>query len=376
METVRTLVLITLVALSTVAPGAAIAQDAGPAQPSIAGTQVDADDVLLAADVQPDGSAEWRIEYRIRLDDQNTTEAFDSLQRDIENTPKNYTQTFRERMVTTADAAQESTGREMAIENVTVSAQREQLPREYGVVTYRFNWTGFAAVEDSQLRVGDALAGMFLDSATTLLVSWPEGYEADSVDPSPDDRSENSVSWSGPREFTAEQPSIVLTSQSTSGTPIGLLPMAVLIALLIAVVGGAAWYRRGGSLPVAGGQSGAERGTAGQSNNDKSGEETESEGVTGEATAEADSEATGTAADATEGDEQTVPDELLSNEERVLKLLETHGGRMKQQQVVEDLDWTEAKTSQVVSNLREDEEIETFRIGRENVLTLPGEDEL
>jgi uncharacterized membrane protein len=376
METVRTLILITLVALATLAPGAAVAQDAGPAQPSIAGTQVDADDVLLAADVQPDGSAEWRIEYRIRLDDENTTEAFDSLQRDVQNSPENYTQTFRERMVRTADAAQESTGREMGIENVTVSAQREQLPREYGVVTYRFNWTGFAAVEDSRLRVGDTLAGLFLDSATTLLVSWPDGYEADSVDPSPDDRNENSVSWSGPREFTAEQPSIVLTSQSTSGTPIGLLPAAVLIALLIAVVGGAAWYRRGDSVPVAGGQSGAERGTAGHSSNAGSDGETESEGAAGEATAKAESEATGAAADATDGEEQTVPDELLSNEERVLKLLETRGGRMKQQQVVEDLDWTEAKTSQVVSNLREDGEIETFRIGRENVLTLPGEDGL
>ena len=46
---------------------------------------------------------------------------------------------------------------------------------------------------------------------------------------------------------------------------------------------------------------------------------------------------------------------------------------MKQQQVVQELGWTDAKTSQVVGNLREEEEIEVFRIGRENVLALPGE---
>jgi Uncharacterized membrane-associated protein/domain len=63
----------------------------------------------------------------------------------------------------------------------------------------------------------------------------------------------------------------------------------------------------------------------------------------------------------------------LSNEERVLRLLKGNGGRMKQQQVVTELDWTDAKTSQVVGSLREDEKIEVFRIGRENVLTLPGE---
>jgi len=47
---------------------------------------------------------------------------------------------------------------------------------------------------------------------------------------------------------------------------------------------------------------------------------------------------------------------------------------VKQQEVVSELDWTEAKTSQVVGDLREDDEIDVFRIGRENVLALP-EDE-
>jgi uncharacterized membrane protein len=68
------------------------------------------------------------------------------------------------------------------------------------------------------------------------------------------------------------------------------------------------------------------------------------------------------------------PDELLSNEERVLQLLRENGGRMKQKQVAEQLDWTAAKTSQVVGDLREDEEVDAFRLGRENVLTLPDVD--
>lgn len=371
MKTVRTLVLITLVALAAVAPAVGVGQESGTAQSSVAGTQVDADDVLLAADIRADGSADWRIEYRIQLDDENTTEAFDSLQQDIRADPENYTQTFAGRMRTTADTAEEPTGREMGIENVTVTAERQQLPREYGVVTYRFNWTGFAAVEGPQLRIGDALEGMFLDSATTLLVSWPETYEVASVDPSPDDRSENSASWSGPREFTAEQPSVVLTGQSTSATP-GLLAPAVFGILVLVALGGLAWYRRGGTVPW-GADTGADDSTADQSEPTVDGE-TEG-GSAKDAAATANTEAAASTADAADTD-QEVPEKLLSNEERVLELLESRGGRMKQQAVVEKLDWTEAKTSQVVSTLREEEKIETFRIGRENVITVPEEDSL
>lgn len=388
MVTARTLVLVMLVALSAIAPGIAVGADGeATSQSSIGGTQVDADDVLLAAELREDGTAEWRIEYRIRLDDENSTAAFDSLQQDVEANPENYTRTFSERMATTAAAAQEATGREMAIENVTVSAETKQLPREYGVVTYRFTWIGFAAVDDGQLRTGDALAGMFLDSATTLLLTWPEEYRLQSTDPAPDDQSDNSVSWSGPREFTDTQPSLVLTNRSTSGVPIGVLPLALLGALALAVVLGAAWYRRDGSLSgsiAANGGASASETDADESNGVREDSGESSDGEAGSETAAAETgeadAGSGTAAasgaGASDTDERAVPDELLSNEERVLQLLETRGGRMKQQQVVQTLDWTEAKTSQVVSNLREEGEIETFRIGRENVLTLPGEDEL
>ncbi len=362
MAAVRTL-LAALIVTSVMVSGVAIGATEAP-QASIAGTQVDADDVLLAAELQENGDAEWRIEYRIRLDDENSTDAFESLQQDIQQNPENYTQTFRDRMVATADSAESATGREMAIENVSVSAETRQLPREYGVVTYRFTWTGFASVEDSRLRAGDALVGLFLDSGTTLLFTWPEQYQLDSVAPTPDDSSDTSVSWSGPREFGSEQPSVVLTSGAlTSASPIGLLPLVVLGLLVLAVVAGAVWYRRE-SVPPTGSEAQTESTTA-------------SEAETAPESGSAGTDAGG-GATVTDSAETTasVPEELLSNEERVLQLLEEHGGRMKQQQVVQKLDWTEAKTSQVVGNLREEGKVETFRIGRENVLTLPGEDEL
>jgi hypothetical protein len=47
---------------------------------------------------------------------------------------------------------------------------------------------------------------------------------------------------------------------------------------------------------------------------------------------------------------------------------------MKQKAVAEQLGWTDAKTSQVTKKLRENDELEGFRLGRENVLSLPEDD--
>jgi hypothetical protein len=48
---------------------------------------------------------------------------------------------------------------------------------------------------------------------------------------------------------------------------------------------------------------------------------------------------------------------------------------MKQQEVAESLDWTDAKTSQVVTSMRDEGSLESFRLGRENVLVLPERDQ-
>lgn len=69
------------------------------------------------------------------------------------------------------------------------------------------------------------------------------------------------------------------------------------------------------------------------------------------------------------------PEHLLSNEERILRLIRENGGRIKQQRVVSEFDWSAARTSQLVGELREDGKIDVFRLGRENVLRLPDEDD-
>ncbi|MFC7248950.1 helix-turn-helix transcriptional regulator [Halomicroarcula sp. GCM10025324] len=314
---------------------------------------VDPDVVVMTADVESDGDAQWSVAYRIRLDDDNDTQAFEDLRADIESNETAYTDRFGDRMRRTAATAENATGRQMAVENVSVTARQETFGQSYGVITYRFRWTGFAVTGDGSLEIGDALAGLFLDGETTLTVRWPAAYEAQSVSPQPDDRSNSSVTWRGQQQFASGEPRVVAT-QSAASTGGGLDPLLVGGTVLALVVLAAAAYV-------------ARRALA----------DGDDEPATDEPTSEASDAASDDTAESDAGDQDTAaapPDDLLSNEEQVLQLLDQHGGRIKQQAVASRLEWTDAKTSQVIGGLRDEDEVETFRIGRENVVTLPDVD--
>jgi hypothetical protein len=98
-------------------------------------------------------------------------------------------------------------------------------------------------------------------------------------------------------------------------------------------------------------------------------------GSDGDATAGGAAAAAAGAAEATDepDDDDEIDEELLSDEERVLRLLEGNGGRMKQANIVTETGWSNAKVSQLLSGMHDDEEIQKLRIGRENLIALPDE---
>jgi hypothetical protein len=301
---------------------------------------VDADTVSLRVDLAADGSADWRVTYRLELETDNETAAFEDLAADVESDPAPYVDRLASRMQRAMWTAENATGRDMGIRNATVDTRTNSLPQgTYGVVVYRFEWRGFAAVgDDGTITAGGAIDEFFLDERTSLSVAWPKGYGLVSHDPSATAVENGSVTWQGRRDFGPGKPRVVVAPGAAGETPgaggVPVVPVAVVVLLLF-VVGGWLYRRRGGEVPQ------DEPPTAGSAAGD--------DGADGGAP----------------------PPELLSNEERVLRLLEANGGRVKQQRVAGELDWTDAKTSQVVSDLREAGDVESFRLGRENVLTLP-----
>jgi len=334
---------------------------------------VAADEIRITVALYEDGSATWSLGFWRVLDDDDSRAAFDSLRSDIESDPENYTTEFADRIERTVDAASNATGREMAVDNVTVTTDRQSLAREYGVVRYRFEWAGFAAVDGEDLYAGDAVDRLYLDDNTRLLMGWPEGYDIQSVTPAPDDRRETAVLWRGSNtEFISGEPRVVVTPAG-----LGAGTLAGILGLIAVLTGTGGWLLRRRSADEA--AQPAEESDAGavSEEDEPVDEDSTGEDQTTEPESVAEPPAEQSTDESTEGAAgiDLEPDSaLLSNEEQVMQLLEANGGRMKQQTVVEELGWTDAKTSKVVSGMREEGTIESFRIGRENVLTTPEDD--
>jgi len=357
----------------TTSPQVAAAQETGPSAapgPGFLQTTVDPDAVVMRAAIGDDGSADWTVEYRLRLDDDNATAAFESLREDVEANRSAFTARFADGMRRTVWSAENATGREMALENVTVGAERQTFGQEYGVVTYRFGWTNFARTDGDRLRAGDALSELFLDSETTLVLAYPDDYAVENVRPRPTENRTDAAVWRGPVDFGPGEPRLVV-APGGGGSSSSLLPfVAGGVVLLLALAAGG-WHlsRRRGASDAPLGETPEESGDADEVAVAGGGDEsTTSTPTAGDDSDESDDE--------DDPDAAELPEELLSNQERVLKLLDESGGRIKQQRIAEELDWTAAKTSQVVGDLRDDDAVETFRIGRENVVTLPEESDL
>lgn len=295
-------------------------------------TDMDAERVLIEIQVDEDGDAVWTVEYRMRLENESDRAGFADLQEDIEADPAAYEDPFRERMNRSAAAASDTTGRDMAVGPVNISTGTTELPDPHGNVRYEFRWTNFANVEADGIFIGDALDGLFLDDRTVLLVRWPDGLAMTEVSPAPSEERSNAVVWRGPIDFGSGEPRVAVSDPGLLAWDRGLV--ILVIAALVGATGLLWMGSRRGWLPAR--------------------EESK---------------------EPTEAPPAEVDRELLSNEEQVLQVVRAHGGRLKQTDLAEELDWTAAKTSQVTKDLRESSRLDGFRLGRENVLKLPDEEE-
>lgn len=320
------------------------------------------------------GSARWTITHSTILEENSSDrEEFESFATQFNN---NDTQTFRD-FKTRAEAltafGTEETNRQMNATAFTKEATVDEQFRVYGRLQMSFRWTNFARTTDSGIVVDDVFAGgMYIGPNQRLVFEKESHLEFSSADPTPDRFSvennltaSDSIEYRGERSFADRRPKVVAATPSTAGatdsataTPtltstsdpasndIGPAPLALAIVLLLVVGGAVAWYS--GNLGDVFGEQGG--GGAGA---------TETESAAG----------TGAAA------EPSVPEEeLLSDEDRVLKLLEENGGRMKQVNIVDNTEWSKSKVSMLLSDMEEDGSISKLRVGRENIISKAGEE--
>jgi hypothetical protein len=347
--------------------------------------QTDADNetprTTITVDLRSNTSARWTITTRQRLDGEAERDAFRELIEEFEAGGAGVetdVATFRNY----ARQAENYTGREMAIRRVESTGRLDET-NSTGVLHLSFTWTNFAERTDrDRLRVRDAFLraegeSWFpqLTAEQRLVIQGPSDYNTYTT-PAAARQQGNTVIFDAGQELDPdtvyatfqpeppEPPSLFEQLRGMLGTPIALGAI-----LLVAVVGAVAFvrYRRDDSPPPA-----ATDSTAADSTSGGAGPAVDADSGDPAASASGGEAAPGDTADADEGE---IDLELLSDEERVEHLLEQNGGRMKQATIVQETGWSDAKVSQLLSAMADEDRINKLRLGRENLISLPDEDD-
>jgi uncharacterized membrane protein len=386
------------------APAAAVGGDAFAQSAVEPETPVTTD---ITVQLRADRDARWRIEMRYPLTSANETAAFRRYGEAFERGDADgalQAQTFEY----LADASSSIANRQMAIQNVSRSATVEE---DVGVLRLSFTWTAFLSSSGDHLILRDAFRLSddrtwlgTLDPNQQLVIETPPGYVINSTN-APVVQQSESVVIEGPRTFDTDDPLTIRYEPQTgiAGYPWELVAGVgvALIIVLIALV----WRRGRNTGSVSDNDSGPESphdpvqtatqdgsdvdtsGTASDTHSDGQGATGSGSGArgvgagagmgAGAGSRVGESEDSPDANAEIEGTEQLTEDpdpSLLSDEERVEKLLERRGGRMRQAEIVETTGWSDAKVSQLLSSMVEDDRIEKLRLGRENLISLPDEE--
>ncbi|MFB6163969.1 MAG: helix-turn-helix transcriptional regulator [Haloarculaceae archaeon] len=338
---------------------AAAALSTVPAQQSAAA----ADQQTMHVSLLANGSARWTVTTNYTLDTPERRAAFDDVARDFERGDLRTLSAMR----AAAARASTATGRQMAI---TAVSRRHDVANETGRLVLSFTWTHFARESGERLIADDVFntsAGTWLPSLSAdqrLVFAGPDTYRFLSATPRGYVVSNGSVRWSGPQTFEPGKLAVVY-ERVEYGPPGGnwLQSNWYLLVALGGLAGAVAlaYYlaERDTDLPSPGAIARSR----------------------GDDDADAAVAANGTGAAATAGSaapdadvDAEIDEELLSDEERVERLLERNGGRMKQANIVTETGWSNAKVSQLLSAMDDEDRIDKLRIGRENLISFPDED--
>jgi uncharacterized membrane protein len=352
----------------------------------------DGSSTTIEIQLQRDGDARISIVTTVPVQGKNDTAGFKEAAKEFEvgAIEENTLDAFRNAVQGTSNA----TNRSMSMENIGRNAS---LHENVGRFVISFTWRNFAVVTNNgkYIRTNDSFSttnGVWLSGLSmnqTLIIHAPPGYYIRS---SPIPHQGQTLRLSGPRSFKPGFPNPNITYASSGSrdpptqsptptpapTPTGssvspfLLAVGAAVLIVIGSIGIVAFSRRDGvstDVTMDGGI-----GTDGVENPSISSSDSSS---TPSPTPDPDPDSDTTIesvdpdpAPDTEPSDNGIDLGLLSDEERVERLLRRNDGRMKQANIVRETDWSDAKVSQLLSAMDEAGRIEKLRIGRENLISL------
>ncbi|WP_049952980.1 helix-turn-helix transcriptional regulator [Halostagnicola larsenii] len=336
-------------------------------------TDQEFDEVAFEVTIHENGSATWTFQYERALDNESGEEgdeakAFSNWADDFESEDSELYSGFQNQAENLTESGAENSGRDATATDFEREAYVDQegignTGNDTGVVEMSFVWNGFAEVEnDGTVRAGDVFDEWVLledqrftvgvdDSLAFQSIHEDGEYNGDSLEDA------HRVTWSGEMEFIPGEPRIVLeNTERSSMTGLsgafdmfsgdGTSPLLVIALLIAALVGAGALVRY-------------------YSTDEPSVElSPEDDGSSAEATGD-----TATTGAASQGLQEA---ELLTDEDRVVTLIEENGGRMKQVDIVDETGWSKSKVSMLLSEMEDDGTISKLRVGRENIISLEG----
>jgi hypothetical protein len=378
----------------------------------VATEEFEADRTVFAITLQNDRSARWVFRYEQRLESDGAATDFRSFADRFNSEETESYRNFRNRAISLTGSGRNVTGRNMSAEAFDRDARIEErgpAGEEFAVLEMSFVWTAFAERDGDRRVVGDVFAGgLYVGPDQELRFERGPDVRFESVEPTPDSTAagtladSESISWIGEVQFTDRHPRVVYldrdagTDSSTAGTdsaaadsgsdpdtdststPTGgssgtgrFVPLVAIAIVLLLGVGGAIAYRSDRLRPAVdtiapGTETDVADATDPAASVDSDTERGTNAGSVDHTPAEAEATLGGGSVPA------VTDEELLSDEERVIALLEEHGGRMKQVDIVGNTNWSKSKVSMLLSEMESEGTISKLRVGRENIVSLAG----
>ncbi len=267
--------------------------------------------------IQSDGSALWTIEQFSAADAAVPT-----------------WEVFQQKIFHLIDLAQNLTHRDMDINQNSMQINTT-ITSDSKITEYSFLWQNFSKVEGGEIRFGDVFGvddffgQLFGDAA--LQLSYPSDYRVQSVYPPPYDRQDDAATmkWARTQDLDGRNTNVVLTLQPKSDAATSRqIGFAILLLVVGAIAAFVVFYtlrkRRRESKP---------RPELSQM--------------------------------------QSQAQVLLETEEdKILKLLKTQGGAMRQSEITEQLRFSKAKTSQLLGQLESAGKLTRYKKGRDKIVTI------
>ncbi|QLG29303.1 hypothetical protein HUG10_17980 [Halorarum halophilum] len=374
-------VLCLLAPLTVVGASAATDGDAHDAPRPAVATPFEATETSFTISLQSDGDARWTVAVLYRFEDEEAQSAFETYAEEYESGDSS-TGPSADVFRNAASVASNTTNREMSVRSVNRTAELRN--ETAGVLRLRFTWTDFLERRSTgEYVLGDVFVSgseetwfRTLGAGQRVVIQPPPGYTTTNVSVG-DARNRivnRNIVISDP--YTFADGDIAITYEPGSqpqpfwqDTQV-LLGSAGLLVLLVTAV-----------YIVSRRRNGVGRGHTEHGGTSKVLPPGDSPGEASALAASADGndggDGTGGGGSGANDPDEPAPEpapELLSDEERVERLLDRNGGRMRQADIVKETGWSDAKVSQLLSTMAEDGEVEKLRLGRENLISLPDEE--